>query len=926
MATMPSRINRLYEFGPFRLDPHKRVLCRRGESVSLTPKALETLVVLVENRDRVLTKKELMTQLWPDSFVEESNLSQNIFMLRKALGDNAQERRYIVTLPGRGYQFTETVREVSEEEELTLVLERQSRSLVTVEQDETKRHYSWLTRTILGLVLASVGLVGYRYVRTHFEEGKVKTVSVPPIKVRRSVAVMGFRNLSGRPDKAWLSTALAEMVNTELASGEQLRMVSGENIAHASRDLPLEESDTLSKESLVRLRSNLGADYVALGSYTILGEGAKSQIRLDVRLQDAVAGETVAEDAVTGTETDLFDMVSMVGSRLRERLAVGRVSVEQAAQLRSSFPSNVRAARFYAEGVAKLRLFDALTARDLLTQAIAADPRSSPSYAALGEAWSALGYEVKAREATKRAVELSGPLRQEDRLAIEAQYHELNNEWPRAIELYRTLMDIYPDNLEYGLHMAAAQHATGTLQDALATLEKYRKLPPPAGNDPRIDLMQAQTLSGLGDFRGERDAGERAIEKGKALGAPLIVAQGLRRQSWAWTRLGEFDRATKAANEAKILFASAGDMASSASTLRTSGTILYDRGDFVNARRRYEEALSLSRKVGSQKSAAMTLEGIGNTYYEEGHLERARSFYEQALRIERETGDKSGMCSAMGNIANAMDVMGDLAGAERMQKENVLMWHAIGDRRGEGSTEGNLGNVLVERGKLDEAAQHYQRSLELHRQTGYRLGIGFALYGEADVLYEQDNLKAAREKAAQALAVRVDSAQQTESLVQSATLALEGGDLGAAEKYADDAVHRTESAGASETAASAYAVNAVTKMALGKSEEAQRAAQQARTLAAKSGYRTARFDAALAAVSVDTASGRIADARTELSGLLNEAEKYGYVVYLYRARLLQAKLALEADDVPSARRQFASLESDARSKGLLLVARKAAVQ
>src|SRR6266700_6327078 len=106
MATMPSQIKRLFEFGPFRLDPQKRLLLREDETVPLTPKAIETLIVLVENRDRVVSKDELMKTLWPDSFVEESNLSQNIFLLRKALGDSAQERRYILTIPGRGYQFT----------------------------------------------------------------------------------------------------------------------------------------------------------------------------------------------------------------------------------------------------------------------------------------------------------------------------------------------------------------------------------------------------------------------------------------------------------------------------------------------------------------------------------------------------------------------------------------------------------------------------------------------------------------------------------------------------------------------------------------------------------------------------------------------------------------------------------------------------
>src|SRR5882724_13663704 len=136
MATMPSQIKRLYEFGPFRLDPQKRLLVRENEAVPLTPKAIETLIVLVENCSRVVSKDDLMKRLWPDSFVEESNLSLNIFMLRKALGDSAQEKRYILTIPARGYQFTETVREIGQddEEEESLVVTSHTRSQVTVER------------------------------------------------------------------------------------------------------------------------------------------------------------------------------------------------------------------------------------------------------------------------------------------------------------------------------------------------------------------------------------------------------------------------------------------------------------------------------------------------------------------------------------------------------------------------------------------------------------------------------------------------------------------------------------------------------------------------------------------------------------------------------------------------------------------------
>jgi DNA-binding winged helix-turn-helix (wHTH) protein len=91
---------RLYEFGPFRLDPTERMLLRGGETVPLTPKAFDTLYLLVRNSGHVLEKDEMIRALWPDTFVEEGSLSNNIFLLRKALGEDNQA--FIETVPRRG--------------------------------------------------------------------------------------------------------------------------------------------------------------------------------------------------------------------------------------------------------------------------------------------------------------------------------------------------------------------------------------------------------------------------------------------------------------------------------------------------------------------------------------------------------------------------------------------------------------------------------------------------------------------------------------------------------------------------------------------------------------------------------------------------------------------------------------------------------
>jgi DNA-binding winged helix-turn-helix (wHTH) protein/TolB-like protein len=288
MVTKPSQIKHLYEFGPFRLDPEKRLLTRSTAPVPLTPKVIETLIVLIENRDRVVSKDDLMKILWPNSFVEESNLSQNVFVLRKALGDSSQERRYIVNLPGRGYQFTEAVREVEEappgttqEVEETLRLESRSLARVVVERVVPRKGPIGM-RTGIAVALAALMGVGALIDRSRVGRPAERTgpvVGLPAVKMRPAVAVLGFRNLSGRGDTKWLSVALAEMLNTELAAGEHLRIIPGEQIARASRDVPWGEVDTLAKDSLLRLRSNLGIDYVALGSYTTLEDGKKTLIR-----------------------------------------------------------------------------------------------------------------------------------------------------------------------------------------------------------------------------------------------------------------------------------------------------------------------------------------------------------------------------------------------------------------------------------------------------------------------------------------------------------------------------------------------------------------------------------------------------------------------------------------------------------------------
>jgi TolB-like protein len=169
------------------------------------------------------------------------------------------------------------------------------------------------------------------------------------LNVRPSVAVLGFENLSHDPSAEWLSTALTEMLSTELAAGGRLRTVPGELVARVKLELALPNAQTFAAPTLTRLRNSLSADYVVLGSYLALGEGAARQVRLDLRLQDTRSGDVVATASETRTALDLANLVTNAGVLLRRQLGAGVATAEAAA--RGSLPESADAARLYAEGL-----------------------------------------------------------------------------------------------------------------------------------------------------------------------------------------------------------------------------------------------------------------------------------------------------------------------------------------------------------------------------------------------------------------------------------------------------------------------------------------------------------------------------------------------------------------------------------------------
>ena len=776
---------------------------------------------------------------------------------------------------------------------------------------------------ILAAVLLALNIGGVRSWLSTRSVWKGDSATSAPLRARRSVAVLGFKNTSGRPDQAWISTALSEMLTTELAAGEQLRTVPGENVTQMKINLSLPEADSYGQESLAKIHKNLNADDVVVGSYLPLGEG---QIRLDVRLQDTVHGEMLAAVSEKGNEANIDDLVSRTGVALREKLGAGPVSGAEATTVKASLPANPEAARLYSEGLARLGIFDSLAARDLLTRAVTIDPGFAMGHTALSSAWWSLGYEAKAQQEAKLAFERSHLLSREDLLSAEGRYRETTRDWPRAIEIYRTLWQMFPDNGEYGLRLAHAQSTSGSANDALVTVDAMRKLRAPGSDDPRIDLAEDFAADSLGDFNREQRCAASAAAKAEAHGAKLVVAKARLDEGWALERIGDSQRAAVAAEQARNLYASAGDQYGVAQSLLREGDVLIDQGSFDAARKKYQESLAVFDRIGARGVTARVLNNLGNASFSQGKMKEAKTYYEQALAIDREAGYESAIGSGIGNIALVLDSLGDLKAARQMQEEALQVFTRLGDKHGIGNTLTNLGSVLQEMGALADAKQRLEEASSIFQEIGEKRGQAYVSDGLSAVLLEQDQIAEARKKQQEALAAREAMGEKTNvasSWANLAALSLEEGKVADAEKLASDAIREFEIAKVPAFEAYARGVLARAYVANGRTNEAQAEARHAMEEGRKADERPTRLQAKLDFARVQAGLGNLRSAAEESKSVLSEASRFGYLGDELYARLELGEIELKSGNGALGRRDLTVLEQDARSNGFLLVARKA---
>jgi len=410
----------VYEFGPFHMDPDKQILLRGNDPVAVTPKAFETLLVLVRRSRDVVSKEELLKEVWPNSFVEESNLSQNIFLLRKALGDTGENRQYIVTQPGRGYRFAAPVRTVTEQSE-ALVAQARTRTQIVIEENEV------VTGQALKILpipqkqgtgrkfLLSVSVVAVLLALGAFLLIRNRRPANPGEK--DSILVADFVNTTGDPV---FDDTLRQGMEVQLEQSPSLSVVSEESIRRAlglmgqSPDAPV--TGQIAREVCERI----GGSAVLEGSIKSLG----SEYVLDVRSVNCRNGENIDEEqAQIARKEDALDAVTRMARGLRARAGESAAAlVKHDTPLAEATTPSLEALKAYSLGWKVAASQGGEPAIPFFQRAVEIDPSFAIAYASLALMYGSTGSSQLATENVTRAYELRDRTSDKERFFITGYY------------------------------------------------------------------------------------------------------------------------------------------------------------------------------------------------------------------------------------------------------------------------------------------------------------------------------------------------------------------------------------------------------------------------------------------------------------------------------------------------------------------------
>lgn len=341
------------EFDDFRIDVEKRLLLKQEIVVPLMPKAFDTLLCLAKSAGTVVEKDAILAEVWPDTVVEENNLTQNISGLRRVFGEKPGEHRYIVTVPGRGYKFVVDVRKIGD------VPTERPAAVSTSDDKKARRRWFWIVAPVIVLVLGAVW--GLLYLRSNRQTNSENI---------HTIAVLPFRPLTLENRDESLELGMADTLISKLGMAEGL----------AVRPLSAVRRFTALEQDPVDAGRRLGVEAVLDGSIQIAGD----RIRISTRLFRVIDSKQLWIGQFDEKLTDIFSVQDSISERVANAL---RTPLGDKGRKR--FTGNIEAYQAYMKGslhASRLILPEVQKGISYYEQAIGVDPNYALAYVGIANA------------------------------------------------------------------------------------------------------------------------------------------------------------------------------------------------------------------------------------------------------------------------------------------------------------------------------------------------------------------------------------------------------------------------------------------------------------------------------------------------------------------------------------------------------------
>ncbi len=806
-----------------------------------------------------------------------------------------------------------------------------SRSAAQIEGSGAAQRFArWKVPVVIAAVVALLAALGIivlqrRASQKLSEQAREAAAQTAVPGARKSLAVLGFQNLSGRKDADALGNILTDSLWSQLDTG-QIRFIPPTRVDEMKQNLGLgAAASNLSEEQMEAIRKFLGADVLVTGGYTVSGAAEHPSIEWNIHLLNAANGESLGSVEQSGTQTDLNSLVVHAGRLVRQQLGI-TLSAAEEARMDASLSSNGEAMRDFSEARERLRAFDVLAATKLLEKAVDADPKFAQAHSALAESWDALGFESKAAEEAKKALDASSGLSSEARTRASGQYYAATRDWTKAIQDYAQLWTEYRDEPEYGLLLANTQIRAGKAADALTTITQVRGQRLPAGIRAQADLAEARAHGDLADYQRELTVATSAADIAQTLGANLLLARARILQCFAEVNLGTQEKARPLCEEARKINLAAGDELGAARATNDMANAYYYTGDYATAEPLYQSALSIAETIGDAYDEAGALNNLANVQSVHGDRAAAEKTYEQAIAVARERNELGDVALAQQNLAIELDAAGEHARAGEMFQTSLKTARDLGDRNLVARILYSKCATFLGAGALAEARKSCEGSLQIRRELNDRAGIGETLASFGSVQMQQGDLEEARSSLQESLAALESVSARNEAAwtrIALAQLALEQRTFDVAAKYAGDAATELAAEKDAGGEAEARVTLARVMLARGDAAGAREQSEKAIVLAEQSGDRGTKLDAAIVAALVDAKSGKADAALKSLAAAGKEAHVGGMAQIEYDARLALGETQMASGRTNDGRATLRHVAQDAKAHGFDLIAQKA---